>query len=110
MLTTYPRTERELSAADTWTDALLVGMGDVLILVAWQQPEPPEPPEGEEEPGLLSLQSREVGSTDWDYMAKFSAIDSQKVLEMPVSGREIRVGFMPGDYTSGIVTVKVAQG
>jgi len=33
-----------------------------------------------------------------------------KVLEMPVSGRYIRVGFKSGEYTSGIATVKVAQG
>jgi len=32
-LITYPRTQADLSASDTWTDPLLVGEGDVLIIV-----------------------------------------------------------------------------
>lgn len=99
MLTTYPRTEKELSAADTWTDPILVGEGDVLIIVTsaagWA--------------GILTVQSR-VGSTGvWDYMGQINE-SGAKVLEMPASGRQVRVGFKPGEYTSGIATVKVAQG
>ena len=99
MLITYPRAEKDLSASDTWTDPILVGEGDVLIIVTsaagWA--------------GILTVQSR-VGSTGvWDYMGQINE-SGAKILEMPVSGRQVRVGFKSGEYTSGIATVKVAQG
>jgi len=98
-LITYPRTQANLSASDTWTDPLLVGEGDVLIIVTsaagWS--------------GILTVQSRDGPTDSWDFMGQI--IESgAKVLEMPVSGRYIRVGFKSGEYTSGIATVKVAQG
>lgn len=98
-LITYPRTQANLSAANSWTDPLLVGEGDVLIIVTsaagWS--------------GILTVQSRDGPTGSWDFMGQI--IESgAKVLEMPVSGRYVRVGFQTGEYTSGTVNIKVAQG